>query len=136
MSTEPRYPLSYVPVDSTAPRSVGTDYLPDAPASATGPAPFVFPGTEEVDPAYVFAGPGYRSPTPPYSLWARLSLVCALFGFIPALSFVAIALGHYALYDMKNSRRSGRGIATAGLAIGYMVSVIWILVLILRIVNS
>lgn len=136
MSTEPHYPLSYVPVDSTAPRTVGSDYLPSHTPTASGPVPFVFPGTEEVDPAYVFSGPGYRSPTPPYSLAARLSLFFAIIGVIPGLSIPAIALGHYALVDIRRSRKSGRGTAVAGLALGYMGLALWALIGLLRLTNG
>ncbi|SNU01905.1 protein of unknown function [Ruaniaceae bacterium KH17] len=136
MSAEPNYPLSYVPVDSTAPRSVGADYLPTAPETPAGPAPFVFPGTEDVNPAAVFSGPGYLSPTPPYSLAARLALVCAVLGVIPGVSLAAIGLGHYALYEIARSHRSGRGLATSALTLGYMGAVVWVLIGILSIVNG
>lgn len=135
MTSEPTYPLSYVPVDSTAPRTVGADYLPP-PSGITPTAPYVFPGTEEVDPAYVFAGPGYRSPTPPYSLASRISLALAVLGVLPGISLGAIAAGHYALYETSRSHKSGRGVAVAGLALGYMGLVVWILIGILRITNG
>lgn len=132
-----QYPLSYVPVDSTAPRTVGADYLRSSqPQQTSAPAPFVFPGTEEVDPAYVFAGPGYRSPTPPASFAARLALVLAILGVIPGVSIGAVALGHYAMYETSRSRKSGRGTAITGLAIGYMGLTIWALIGLIRLVNG
>ncbi|MDN5558570.1 MAG: DUF4190 domain-containing protein [Ruaniaceae bacterium] len=135
MTSEPTYPLSYVPVDTTAPRTVGADYLPSPSAPSVAP-PFVFPGTEEVDPAFVFSGPGYRSPAPPYSLAARISLALAVLGVIPGISIGAIAAGHYALFEVSRSRKSGRGLAVAALALGYMGLAVWILIWILVIANG
>ena len=57
-------------------------------------------------------------------------------GFEIVISLGAIAAGHYALYETSRSHKSGRGVAVAGLALGYMGLVVWILIGILRITNG
>lgn len=135
MERDSSYPLSYAPVDDSPLRTVGADYAVVTPpgSSSTAPAPvlpgipggFVFPGTEDVNPAEVFAGPGYQSPRSPYSLAARLAILFGVLGVIPGVSLLAIAAGHYSLYEITHSRQSGRGLAVAGLTLGYMGAVLW-----------
>jgi hypothetical protein len=88
----------------------------------------VFPGTEEVNPVEVFAGPGYTSPRPRSSVWARIAIVAAVFGFVPGLSVFAVVAGHVALRETSTERVSGRGTALAGLALGYIGVTVWALI--------
>ncbi len=118
----PTHPAGYVPVHSAPPRTVGADYL-----AWSGPAPFAFPGTEEVDPAEVFAGPGYTSPRPRTSTWARVAIIAAVLGVIPGISLVAVVTGHVALGETSRGRIAGRGMALAGLALGYIGVTLWLL---------
>ena len=56
------------------------------------------------------------------SVKAILSLVCGLLFFIPFLCIAAIVLGHLALSEIRKSagRLKGKGIAIAGLVLGYI----------------
>lgn len=101
---------------------------PPAPAQGDpGRGSWAFPGTEAINPAEVFAGPGYTSPRPPASVLARVAVVAAVFGFIPGVSVIACVTGHLALREIERSPRSGRGLALAGLTIGYIQVVLWLL---------
>ncbi|MDX5399591.1 MAG: DUF4190 domain-containing protein [Actinomycetes bacterium] len=93
----------------------------------TGDVPFVFPGTERVSPAEVFAGPGYTSPRPAQSTWARIAIVAAVFGLVPGISVLAVVAGHVALRE-TSEYVSGRGMALAGLALGYIGITVWALI--------
>lgn len=116
----------FAPVDDAPLTSVGADYVTRLTGGAPT-APFVFPGTEEVDPAVVFAGPGYTSPRPPASTWARVAVVAAVLGVVPGISLIAVVTGHIALRETTRTRVSGRGMALAGLALGYIGAVVWLL---------
>lgn len=111
-------PEGFAPVETGHPGTVGSAY---------GPAGFTFPGTEEVDPARVFAGPGYTSPRPPFSTWARVAVVAAVLGVFPGISLLAVVAGHLALRETTRTRASGRGMALAGLALGYIGVSLWLL---------
>jgi hypothetical protein len=66
------------------------------------------------------------TPAKPSSGWAVWALVVGLVGFffgwcllgIPCLA--AVILGHVAIADTKNDVKSGRGMAVAGLVLGYL----------------
>ena len=62
-------------------------------------------------------GPGYP-PAGPTSGMAIASLVCSLLG----IGLVGVILGHLALNEIKKSNgyTQGRGLAIAGLIIGYL----------------
>jgi len=107
---------------------VGQDYLVGAPGAPGQPPAFRFPGTEEVNPAEVFAGPGYTSPAPPSSTWARIAVIAAVLGVVPGISLLAVVAGHLALREIGRSHMSGRGAALAGLALGYIGVAVWLLV--------
>jgi len=67
---------------------------------------------------------GVVQPTSPLAIWSLvcgcLTLLCGLLAAIPA-----IVLGHLALGDIKkNPGRSGRGLALAGLIIGYVMGLL------------
>lgn len=88
---------------------------------------FVFPGTERVNPAEVFAGPGYTSPRPAQSMWARVAIIAALAGIVPGISVLAVVAGHAALREI-DEYMSGRGMALAGLTLGYIGVSVWLLI--------
>jgi len=88
--------------------------LPAAAArTAPGPAP-VQGGS--------FATPPPVAGEAPTSGKAIASLVCGIFTFFLPASIAAIILGHISLSDIRNSagRIGGRGIAIAGLVLGYL----------------
>lgn len=71
----------------------------------------------------------YRDDGPPKtSVLAILSLVCSLVCFIPGLSAIGALLGVFGLIRItsSNGRIKGTGLAIAGVAIGVIVSLIWI----------
>ena len=119
-------PQGYTPVDTRLPHTVGGPYrrLP-------------FPGTEELNPADVFAAPGYTAPRPPRAAAAVVALVAGLLStFIPIAPLVAIGFGHWALYQLRTQHVSGRGMAVAGLTLGYMLLVFWVFLGLLYAANS
>ncbi|MEN9749293.1 MAG: hypothetical protein RL149_371, partial [Actinomycetota bacterium] len=58
------------------------------------------------------------------STLAVVSLATALTGFG---AIAAIITGHFALAQIKQQHRNGRGLAIAGIAIGYATLAIWII---------
>jgi hypothetical protein len=134
------------PQDATAPQAWPP---PQDPAAPQQPAPGGAPGYGAPAtgygapaPAYGAAPYGYSQPVPGYyyggvapatttNVLAIISLVSGIVGFVlcfvPAL--VAIPCGHIALSQIKRSeqatgpyvqRESGRGMAIAGLILGYL----------------
>ncbi len=95
------------------------------------PAGFVFPGTENLDPAEVFSGPGYTAPHPRSDSGATAALVCGLLSFIPLVGVAAIILGISALRRLHHSYDSGEGLAWLGLILGGVSVVLWPCLLIL-----
>lgn len=73
--------------------------------------------------------PGYAAypPYPPYppprdtNVWAILALISAL--TIPPLAIIA---GHVALFQIKRKGDQGRGLAIAGLVIGYLLTFLFL----------
>lgn len=122
---DPPYPVQpYAPSPPPGPRGTWTASSPGG-AETT---PFAFPGTERVNPAEVFAGPGYTSPRPAQSTWARIAIVAAVFGLVPGISVLAVVAGHVALRETASEYVSGRGMALAGLALGYIGVTVWALI--------
>lgn len=70
--------------------------------------------------------------TQKWNALAVLSLITALFG----LTVVAIPLGHVALSQIHRLRQKGRGLAIAGLIIGYVVFTFWSVSLIAGLASS
>lgn len=87
------------------------------------------------DPATTFAGPGYRVEPMPTSPWAVVSLVFGLAGPVvlglaamiifgepwPILigAVTAVVAGHLGLSQLRGNAHQGRGLAMAGLVLGY-----------------
>lgn len=95
------------------------------------PPGFVFPGTENLDPAEIFSGPGYTAPHPRTDSGATAAMVCGLLSFIPVVGVVAIVLGAGALRRLRRSYDSGEGMAWLGLILGGASTIIWLFVLVL-----
>ena len=92
----------------------------DATPPPAAPTP---PPAQPVYPAYGQPAPGYYAP--PTNTMAILALV---FGFVFAP--VGIVLGHLALGQIKRTGESGRGLALAGVIVGYaLVGFFFLLVL-------
>lgn len=63
------------------------------------------------------------APTPPTSTMAILSLVLSITGvtILPVIgSVIGVVTGHIALNQLRSSGESGRGLAVAGLVVGYV----------------
>lgn len=101
---------------------------PGRPGSAPA-QPVHFPGTEDVDPSEVFAGPGYRAPVIGNHPLAIASVILGVLGLIPGLGIAAIVCGHLGLHALQaaEERRGGQGLAIAGLVLGYVFTVLWLL---------
>lgn len=73
--------------------------------------------------AYQYGPPGYApAPAPPTNVMAVWSLVSSILGItlLPAVGSVAgVVLGHIAMSQLKRTGESGRGLAIAGLVVGY-----------------
>ena len=67
---------------------------------------------------------GYGYPAQPLaqptSPWAIVSLVCGIVWFMWIGSIVAIVTGHVALREIRSRNMAGRGLAIAGLILGYL----------------
>ena len=114
------------PGQSAPPFSPGSEQYVDGL-----PAGFVFPGTENLDPAEIFSGPGYTAPRPRSDSGATAALVCGLLSFIPLVGVAAIILGINALRRLHHSYNSGEGLAWLGLILGAVFVILWLCVLIL-----
>ena len=58
---------------------------------------------------------------------AIASLICGIVGCVPGAGIAAVVMGHMALGRIKTSGQGGRGMAIAGLILGYLSIVGWII---------
>lgn len=88
--------------------------------------------------AYALAHNGERPPpgaTPPmtvnagYSRTNTMSILALVFGVVGSL--LGIVFGHVALSQIKRTGEAGRGLAIAGLVVGYVQLGVWVLILII-----
>jgi hypothetical protein len=127
----PSYPAS-PPADPYAASAAPTGY----PADSYPTTPYPQPPAAVYPPVSSYpASPSYGQPMayvvtqPPSSGVATASMVLGIVGLllgwcscgIPAL--LAIILGHMGLNQTRNNQKSGRGMAIAGLILGYVVIV-------------
>ena len=104
-------------------------FSPDSDQYANGlPPGFVFPGTENLDPAEIFSGPGYTAPRPRTDSGATAALVCGLLSFIPLVGVAAIILGIVALRRLRHSYDSGEGMAWLGFILGAGFTLFWLFI--------
>ncbi|WP_159624117.1 DUF4190 domain-containing protein [Actinomyces sp. zg296] len=89
-----------------------------------------FPGTESLDPARIFSGPGYQAPPVRTDGVATAALLCAILSFIPLLGLVAAGLGAWALRRLGRSYGTGRTLARLAIVVGATASALqlWFLV--------
>ena len=90
--------------------------------SAPSPPPMsAFPGSEDVDPTRVFAGPGYTSPPPPGNAMARVAVWLCVAGFLlPVLLPVSTVLAGVGLARSSRVGGVGREAALAALVISLL----------------
>lgn len=100
-----------------------------APAHFPGARPH-FPGLEHLNPAAIFAGPGYTAPLPRRSAWGRASVVLAAVGLVAffLLPFALIA-GIVGMSQTADGTTAGRSAARAGLTLSIMGTVVWLALL-------
>lgn len=114
-----------------APRPTGAVHLPGGAAAFPGGVPVVpgaaiFPGTEQVDPARVFATPGYTSPPPPTNAMAQVALWLSVpLLFAGPFLLVSAILGAVSLARSSGMHGAGRRAAAGALAISVVGLVLW-----------
>jgi uncharacterized protein DUF4190/uncharacterized protein DUF4339 len=120
-------PLSTVPGVSSGP-------APAAPPQPAGPTTLSVPAiTASAVGGPATAVPAGSAPTEPLAIW---SLVLSLIGLLafccgPAFGIAGVICGHLALSKMKTRPElQGRGLAMAGLIIGYFAALSWLLYII------
>ena len=82
----------------------------------------------------------YGSPVPvarPTNGMATASLICALVGilFCGLTSILAVIFGHISLGQIKRTGEGGHGMAVAGLIIGYLITLGWLVILLFYILG-
>jgi|SRR5918995_4394591 hypothetical protein len=101
------------------------DVTPAAPAPAAAPAP------QPVRPTFIASGPSTNG-------FAIASLICAVAWFLWIGSVLAAVFGHIALRQIKASggAQRGKGVAIAGLLLGYGGLLIFALALIAELLGA
>ncbi|WP_241655501.1 DUF4190 domain-containing protein [Actinomyces oricola] len=112
----------------TSPPDGGAYGMPPAAVNPSDSAAdgFVFPGTENVDPALVFATPGYQAPRQHTDPMASTALVCGLLSFIPLFGVAALGFGWAALVRIRRSYDVGHTEAWFGVVVGAASTVLWL----------
>lgn len=125
-------PLSSVPgVTTAASAAASSAAIPAATPSVAAPAPApTATGGGPVAPQVVVVA----APTEPLAIWSLILSIVGLLGFCcggPVLGIAGVICGHLALSKINaNPHLQGRGLALAGLIIGYLSVVSWALYLI------
>lgn len=131
--------------DPTAPGSYGPAPHPSPghdPYAAPPPGSTPLPGshthafeTTERHRAQVLSGAGYTTPAYRNDGLAVTAMVLGIVGILlPGVGLLAIAFGHAAVRRLRSSYQGGRGLAVAGLALGYAMTAIWLGILLLFLV--
>ena len=75
----------------------------------------------------VLGGQGYETPAYRNDSFAVASVVLGVIGIlVPGVCLFAVACGHYARRRLHRSYEGGRGLAMAGLALGYAMTAVWL----------
>ena len=90
------------------------------------PARPPFPGTEQIDPAEVFSGPGYQAPRTRTDPAAVAALILGLLFFIPGAGAIAAILGLWALRRLRGSYDAGLTQAWFGVVVGGAATIAWL----------
>ena len=100
--------------------------MPFQPTNPYNPAPY---GAPAYLGSYAPARPGTNG-------LAIASFICGLAFFCGITAPVAVVLGHVALSQIKRTGESGRGLAIAGLVLGYLVVAGWVVLIVVGLANS
>ncbi|WP_243695366.1 DUF4190 domain-containing protein [Agromyces protaetiae] len=129
----PEQPAGVPPVTPPAAPAYGAP--PAAPAAPAYGAPAAPAYGAPAAPAY--GAPAYGAPAPAAqktNVLAIVSLVTAFF-----VSLAAVITGHIALNQIKKTGESGRGLAIAGLVLGYLglaFGLIWIIIVVIALASG
>jgi hypothetical protein len=81
--------------------------------------------------------PGYLPATAPSSGMATASLIFGIIGLFTGIgSIFAVVFGHIGLNQTRDGARSGRGMAVAGLVMGYIVLIPWLILMVLMMLGA
>ncbi|TNC17523.1 DUF4190 domain-containing protein [Georgenia sp. 311] len=109
-----------------APTPAYTPFPPPAPG-----APLAF-ATSDRHRDRVLGGQGYETPAYRNDSFAATSMVLGVVGIlVPGVCLLAIACGHYARHRLRRSYEGGRGLAVAGIVLGYATTAVWLAVALL-----
>lgn len=127
----PPAPYAPGPYPTTAPPAPGYGAAPGQPG------PYGTPYPPQGYPPAGYPPPGYPPPygaypaAPRTNVLAIVSIVCSVAGLATGLSAIAgIICGHLALNQIKQSGEQGRGLAIAGIAVGYALVAIFALIMV------
>ncbi|WP_449282396.1 DUF4190 domain-containing protein [Leucobacter sp.] len=95
-----------------------------APQAPQQPQQYAQPQYSAPQQPYAAQQPAY-APAPPTNTLAIIALVGSFF-----ISLVGVICGHIALKQIARTGEGGRGLALAGLIIGYVGIAVWVLVII------
>lgn len=119
-----------------APPGQSAPFTPSSEQYVDGlPPGFVFPGTENLNPAEVFSGPGYTAPRLRSDPLAMAAMIWGLLSLIPVFGVVAIVLGIVAVRRLRRSYDSGEGMAWLGLFLGSVSTIVWLFILMLSLLG-
>jgi len=123
--TDPNLPPVTPPPANQPPAAPA--YRPPAAPAYQQPAPPAYGAQQPAPPAY---GQPYGQPTGPdkYNVLAIVSFVSSFF-----ISLVAVITGHIALSQIGKTGEKGRGLAIAGLVLGYLGILTGIIILVVLI---
>jgi len=124
------------PASAAQPASFAQQPTPGGyPPLAAGPYPQAgsqqagYPQQAYAPVPYAPAPYGY-APPPPTNTLAIVSLVCSALGLTTGITAIAgVVCGHIALGQISRSGEQGRGLAIAGIAIGYAVIALFALII-------
>jgi hypothetical protein len=89
-------------------------------------------GLQPYQPPPIYVQQPYAYVRPPDQGMAVASLVCSLIGLVMCFpAILGIIFGHIALSKAKRGEAGGQGMAQAGMIIGYVVTGLWLIPLLL-----
>jgi len=99
-------------------------------------APYAPPAYAQPQPAYAQPQPAYApqyaqaTAAPPTNVLAVISMISSIVGvfFWGIFAVAGVIMGHIALSQIKKRGEGGRGMAVAGLIVGYVAIGVWLLI--------
>lgn len=117
------------PATSSSPGPHATSSPVDPYATPSSPGAFA---TSDRHRDRVLGGAGYDSPAYRNDSAAVTSMIFGVLGIVvPGVCLLAVAFGHLARHRLRTSYEGGRGLAVAGLAMGYAMTAVWLGILLL-----